>query len=191
MKLSFGFVRGDHIACLYHGWQYDRGGYCQYIPAHPDLDVPKTFKVPVYLTQELGGMIWTTLSGNPPPLPEDSDQTVPLRSLYLDCSAEAAIAGLDLVKLMPFVSRGPADTVVHHVTDTLHAVSAGDDRLLVGVQAVSETRTALHLTICGSPELYEGRGQSHFLDWALQLRRAVEQPSPQVLAARSASVEMN
>src|SRR5580700_5238771 len=26
MKLSFGFVRGDHIACLYHGWQYNSGG---------------------------------------------------------------------------------------------------------------------------------------------------------------------
>src|ERR1700744_2690504 len=51
MKLSFGFVRGDHIVCLYHGWQYDSGGYCRYIPAHPDLDVPKTFKVPVYLTK--------------------------------------------------------------------------------------------------------------------------------------------
>jgi len=31
----------------------------------------------------------------------------------------------------------------------------------------SNTRTALHLAICGSPEFYEGRGQIHFLDWAL------------------------
>ena len=191
MKLSFGFVRGDHIACLYHGWQYDRAGYCQYIPAHPDLDVPKTFKVPVYLTQEQGGMIWTTLSGNPPPLPADRDQTVPLRSLYLDCGAEAAIAELDRVRLMPFASRGLADTIVHRLTDTLYAVSAGDDRLLIGVQAISETRTALHLAICGSPKLYEGAGQSHFLDCALQLRRAIEQPRPRASAVRGATVEMN
>jgi nitrite reductase/ring-hydroxylating ferredoxin subunit len=191
MKLSFGFVRGDHIACLYHGWQYDRGGYCQYIPAHPDLEVPKTFKVPVYLTQELGGMIWTTLSGNSPPLPIDRDETVPLRSLYLDCSAEAAIAGLGAVRPIPLASRVPADTIVHRLTETLYAVSTGDDRLLIGIQAISGTRSALHLTICGSPELYEGPGQSHFLDWALQLRRAIEQPRPQALAARGATVEMN
>src|SRR2546430_11372221 len=55
MKLSFGFVRGDHIACLYHGRQYHRAGSCPYIPAHPHLDVPKTFKVPVSLSQEQGG----------------------------------------------------------------------------------------------------------------------------------------
>jgi len=191
MKLSFGFVRGDHIACLYHGWQYDRGGYCQYIPAHPDLEVPKTFKVPVYLTQEQGGMIWTTLSGNPPPLPVDRDQTVALRSLYLDCGAEAAIAELDRVRLMPFASRDPADTIVSRLTETLYAVSTGDDRLLIGIQAISGTRTALHLTICGSPELYEGVGQRHFLDWALQLRRAIEQPRPVAPAARGAAAEVN
>jgi len=183
MKLSFGFVRGDHIACLYHGWQYDRAGYCQYIPAHPDLDVPKTFKVPVYLTQEQSGMIWTTLSGNPAPLPVDRDQTVPLRSLYLDCSVEAATAGLGMVRLMPFASRERTDTIVHRLTNTLYAISTGDDRLLIGIQAISEMRTALHLAICGWPKLYEGLGQSHFLEWALQLRGAIEQPRPQALAA--------
>jgi nitrite reductase/ring-hydroxylating ferredoxin subunit len=185
MKLSFGFVRGDHIACLYHGWQYDRAGYCQYIPAHPDLDVPKTFKVPVYLTKEQGGMIWTTLSENPPPLPADRDQTVPLRSLYLDCGVAAAIAALGAVRLTPFVSQGVTDTIVRRLAETLYTVSSGDDRLQIGIQAISETRTALHLTICGWPKLYEGFGQSHFLDWALQLRRAIEQP------ARGAAVEMN
>src|SRR5216683_1193611 len=172
-----------------HVWEYDRAGYCQYIPAHPDLDVPKTFKVPVYLTQEQAGMVWTTLSGNPAPLPVDRDQTVPLRSLYLDCSTQAAITALGMVRLMPFVSRGLADTIVHHLTDTLYAVSTGDDRLLIGIQAISETRTALHLTMCGSPRLYEGAGQSHFLDWALQLRRAIEQLRPPVLAVRGAAVE--
>ncbi|MDB5514279.1 MAG: Rieske (2Fe-2S) protein [Tardiphaga sp.] len=185
MKLSFGFVRGDHIACLYHGWQYDRAGYCQYIPAHPDLDVPKTFKVPVYLTKEQGGMIWTTLSENPPPLPADRDQTVPLRSLYFDCGVAAAIAALGTVRLTPFASQGLTDTTVRRLTETLYTVSSGDDRLQIGIQAISETRTALHLTICGWPKLYEGFGQSHFLDWALQLRRAIEQP------ARGAAVEMN
>jgi nitrite reductase/ring-hydroxylating ferredoxin subunit len=189
MKLSFGFVRGDHIACLYHGWQYDRGGYCQYIPAHPDLDVPKTFKVPAYATHERGGMIWTSLSENSADLPEDCGDTLPLRSLYLCCTKDAAIAVLGTVSLTPFVSQGRADTIVNRVTETLYEVSAGQDRLLVGVQAIADDRTALHLAICGSPDLYEGRGQRHFLDWALRLRYLMEHPRNTASAPRSVTAE--
>ncbi|HEX7790238.1 MAG TPA: Rieske (2Fe-2S) protein [Afipia sp.] len=185
MKLSFGFVRGDHIACLYHGWQYDRAGYCQYIPAHPDLDVPKTFKVPVYLTKEQGGMIWTVLSANPPPLPDNQEQTVPLRSLYLDCAVSTAIVALEATELVPFASEGSADTVVRRATDTLFEVSSGQDRILVGIQEISEMRTALHLAICGLPNLYEGAGQNHFLDWALRLRYAIEHPDRRAVAGRA------
>jgi nitrite reductase/ring-hydroxylating ferredoxin subunit len=189
MKLSFGFVRGDHIACLYHGWQYDRGGYCQYIPAHPDLDVPKTFKVPIYPTQECGGMIWTTLSENAVDGPEDRGGTLPLRSLYLDCAVDTAIAALGTVSLTSFASQGPADTIVSRVTGTLYEVSAGQDRLLIGFQAIADDRTALHLAIKGSPELYEGRGQRHFLDWALRLRHSIEHPRHTSFAPRSVTAE--
>jgi nitrite reductase/ring-hydroxylating ferredoxin subunit len=191
MKLSFGFVRGDHIACLYHGWQYDRGGYCQYIPAHPDLDVPKTFKVPVYLTKEHSGMIWTTLSENPADAPEDRRDTLPLRSLYLDCARDTAITALGAVSLMPFASQGQADTIVHRVTETLYEVSSGQDGLLIGVQAVTDNRTALHLAICGEREHYEGSGQRHFLDWALRLRHTIEHPRRAAVAPRGATVEVN
>lgn len=177
MKLSFGFVRGDHLACLYHGWQYDRAGTCQYIPAHPDLEVPKTIKVPVYATREQGGMIWTTLAEHPAAWPDDGEPTVPLRSLYLDCSVDAAIAALGAERLPPFGTQGLADTVVQRRTDTLYSVSSGSDRLLVGIQAVSDGKTALHLTICGEPKLYQGRGQSHFHEWALRLRQVAAKPS--------------
>jgi nitrite reductase/ring-hydroxylating ferredoxin subunit len=189
MKLSFGFVRGDHIACLYHGWQYDRGGYCQYIPAHPDLDVPKTFKVPVYATRERGGMIWTTLSENSADLPEDCGATLPLRSLYLDGAVDTAVAALGTVSLTPFASQGLADTIVNRVTGTLYEVSSGQDRLLIGVQAIADNRTALHLAIRGSPELYEGNGQRHFLDWALRLRHLMEHPRNTAFAPRNVTAE--
>jgi nitrite reductase/ring-hydroxylating ferredoxin subunit len=174
MKLSFGFVRGDHIACLYHGWQYNSGGHCQYIPAHPALDVPKTIKVPVYPSHERHGMIWTTLSENPAAMPEQDEPVVPLRSLYLGCGFDAAVAALNAVRLAPFASESPADTVVSPVNDALFAVSCAQDRLLIGVQAISETRTALHLSICGLAERYQGAGQNHFNDWALRLRNAAE-----------------
>src|SRR3984885_4201614 len=110
MKLSFAFVPGDPFACLYHGWQYNVGGHCQYIPAHPALDVPKTIKVPVYPVHERSGMAWTTLSENPPPVPDDDEPVVPLRSLYLGCGVEAAAAALSAVQLGPFASETSADT---------------------------------------------------------------------------------
>jgi nitrite reductase/ring-hydroxylating ferredoxin subunit len=175
MKLSFGFVRGDHIACLYHGWQYNSGGHCQYIPAHPALDVPKTIKVPVYPVHERNGMVWTTLSEDPPPVPEDDEPAVPLRSLYLGCGVEAAVAALAAVQLVPFATDIPADTIASQMSDTLFAISCAQDRLLVGIQAISKARTALHLSISGSAEHYQGAGQNHFNGWALRWRHAVEQ----------------
>jgi nitrite reductase/ring-hydroxylating ferredoxin subunit len=179
MKLSFGFVRGDHIACLYHGWQYNRGGHCQYIPAHPALDVPTTIKVPVYPAHERSGMIWTALSENPAPVPDEDAPVVPLRSLYLGCGFDAAIAALAASRLVPFVGETQVevstDTIVSPVSETLFAISCAGDKLMVGVQAISRERTALHLSICGSAERYKGAGQSHFNHWALQLRHEVAQ----------------
>jgi nitrite reductase/ring-hydroxylating ferredoxin subunit len=187
MKLSFGFVRGDHIACLYHGWQYNRAGHCQYIPAHPDLDVPNTIKVPVYPAQECCGMIWTNLSPTPAPFDVAEDVTTPLRSLYFECDLQAAIAALGSVRLVPFASHGLVDTRVNQMAGKLYTLTSGNDRLLIGVQSVSGSRTALHIAISGSPTLYQGRGQCHFLAWALQLRRAIEQPRSALSSASSAA----
>jgi hypothetical protein len=136
-------------------------------------------------------MIWTTLSENPADAPEDRGDTLPLRSLYLDCARDTAIAALGAVSLMPFASQGQTDTIVNRVTGTLYEVSSGQDGLLIGVQAVTDNRTALHLTIRGSPELYEGRGQRHFLDWALRLRHLIEHPRHTASAPRSVTVEAN
>lgn len=172
MKLSFGFVRGDHIACLYHGWQYNSGGHCQYIPAHPTLDVPKTIGVRVYPVLERSGMVWTSLSENPPPARDDDELVVPLRSLYLGCGFEAAISLLGDSRLAPFGAATSAATAVSRVSDTLFAVSSGQDRLLVGLQTISNGRTALHVSIVGTAERYRGAGQNHFNDWALGLRYA-------------------
>jgi nitrite reductase/ring-hydroxylating ferredoxin subunit len=174
MKLSFGFVRGERLACLYHGWQYNGAGACQYIPAHPDLAVPATIKVPTFSTQEQAGMIWTTLDDDPQPPPAVGAGVVSLCSLYLDCGVDAAIEALGAVRLTPFGSDGLADTVVDRLAARLLTVIAGSERLLIGVQTISEGRTALHITIPGPRSIYEGAGQRHYLAWALALRRLIE-----------------
>ena len=69
MRLSFGFVRGDALNCLYHGWEYGAGASCRRIPAHPDLAVPATIKARAYPSTETGGMIWVgSDEADPPPV---------------------------------------------------------------------------------------------------------------------------
>ncbi|MEK1934146.1 MAG: Rieske (2Fe-2S) protein [Pararhizobium sp.] len=190
MRLSFGFVRGDHIACLYHGWQYDTGGQCQYIPAHPDLEVPKTIKVPVYLTEERAGMIWTALAADAGPLTVAADVTgtVPVHSIYVDCCADSAAGALENSRLVPFSAARDSETTIAAVAPSLYAVCAGHDRLLVGIQSLSEQRTALHVVISGLQEVYQGSGQAHFLNWVLGLRYRIENPPKKVFPLPAGAV---
>jgi len=131
MKLSFGFVRGDYIACLYHGWEYDQAGQCRKIPAHPDLQVPTTICTTTYGITETGGMIWVRLAGDAAP-PVAGDATG-VRSLFVDAALDRVVAGL------PF---GP-------VSGSVPLLTSGD--LLIGVHPVDAGRTALHLSLTGSP----------------------------------------
>ena len=47
MRLSHGFVRGEALSCIYHGWSYGASGGCRHIPAHPNLEPPEAIRVPV------------------------------------------------------------------------------------------------------------------------------------------------
>lgn len=89
MRLSYGFVRGERLACLYHGWEYGTGASCQRIPAHPDLTVPASIKVQAWQVAEAGGLIWAGRdAGAPPTLPERS----PLASLSIRCAPARFLA---------------------------------------------------------------------------------------------------
>ncbi len=94
MALSHGFVRGNRLACLYHGWHYERGGRCSYIPAHPDLDPPATIKALRFSVVEAGGVIWvdtdeTAQPGAVPPA------MAPLRSFFVRATKGAVDAACE------------------------------------------------------------------------------------------------
>ncbi len=137
MRLSFGFVRGNHIACLYHGWSYDTAGQCRSIPAHPDLVVPETIKVATYAAQEAAGLIFvhSAVDAEAPPLPPFDAARRALRSLYLDAAPER-LAALLAVEFEAGDSGCHAGTL------------AGTDILLF-LQPFTATRTALHLVMTG------------------------------------------
>ncbi|WP_047457916.1 Rieske (2Fe-2S) protein [Rhizobium rhizogenes] len=162
MRLSFGFVRGDHIACLYHGWQYDTAGQCRYIPAHPSLEVPQTIKVPTYFAEERYGIIWaTTASAASLPDIDAAMGVTPVRSLYVERGADDTFAALEKAGVSTFA--GDAGIL-----------QAGADRLLVAIQVVSPERTAVHIVILGSPAVNAGAKQKHYAQWAEGLRFDLE-----------------
>ncbi|TIU23620.1 MAG: Rieske (2Fe-2S) protein, partial [Mesorhizobium sp.] len=58
MRLSHGFVRGEALSCIYHGWSYAQAGNCLRIPAHPGLAPPETIRVATQAVEDSGGIIW-------------------------------------------------------------------------------------------------------------------------------------
>jgi len=67
-QLSTGWVEGDAIRCLYHGWKYDRSGQCIEQPGE-DESFKTHVKIRSYPTQEYLGLIFAYLGeGEPPPI---------------------------------------------------------------------------------------------------------------------------
>lgn len=68
-SLAYGIPEEDGLRCPYHGWKFSRVGQCLEQPAEP---VESTFKdkvrIPAYLVQEMGGLIWAYLGPRPAPL---------------------------------------------------------------------------------------------------------------------------
>ncbi|MDM9620395.1 Rieske (2Fe-2S) protein [Rhizobium sp. S96] len=161
MRLSFGFVRGDHIACLYHGWQYDTAGQCRYIPAHPTLDVPQTIKVPIYRVEEKYGIIWTTTATDIALPDADATEITPVRSLYVDRPVDDVFAA--------FEQAG-----ITRIAANAGKIVSGDDTLFLAFQATTEGKTAVHIVLCGSAAVYGGAKQKHYAQWAEGLRFELE-----------------
>jgi hypothetical protein len=90
MRLSHGFVRGETLSCIYHGWSYAREGNCLRIPAHPGLTPPDTIRVAMQPVEDGDGIIWIS-AGEPAAGPPRFDGLAPLRSMM----AETDIAALE------------------------------------------------------------------------------------------------
>jgi nitrite reductase/ring-hydroxylating ferredoxin subunit len=170
MRLSFGFVRGNHVACLYHGWQYDVRGQCRFIPAHPDLAVPSAIRVTTYPCREQLGMVWMYADSQAAPVPElplEARAVTPVRSLYVDCASDVVLQRL-----------GSRAKPVGSPAVTLWSVDADGQPLLAAVQPYSHNKTALHLVTDGHPDQYRGAAQAAAANWAEQIRRELEQDVP-------------
>lgn len=151
MRLSHGFVRGNTLACIYHGWQYNEAGSCDYIPAHPKLTPPDTICVPTYSCTEAGGVIWVSLEATDQPLPELGGR-VPVRSVPIALSAEnvAAHFGAGSAPTVAVVSDHDTVLALQPCTDSLtmaHVLASPD----ADPKAVSRWMEDLRATLEGVP----------------------------------------
>ncbi|AGS24225.1 Rieske 2Fe-2S domain-containing protein [Rhizobium etli] len=154
MRLSHGFVRGEALSCIYHGWSYSPAGGCIRIPAHPDLVPPETIRVAVQQVAESDGIVWIAV-GEPAMPPPRLDNLAPIRSLTLDADVAAIEAaagekadadGLIRVADCPWVRLLPAEqigcTLIHLLVEQGRSVAdrITASRIAEAVRRRAETR---------------------------------------------------
>lgn len=61
VPLSMGRHDGAGVVCAYHGLRFGRGGRCDRVPAHPDIDIPERLHLKTYPAIEKYGLVWTRL----------------------------------------------------------------------------------------------------------------------------------
>lgn len=91
--LHTGWVQGDQVRCMYHGWRYDGTGQCTEMPAEPH-GRPDLVKIAGYPVHEYSGLVFAHLGeGDAPPfdLPrkealEDPANDVSTREDVWDCN---------------------------------------------------------------------------------------------------------
>src|ERR1700722_18617076 len=64
--LHTGWVEGEEIRCIYHGWCYDGSGQCTARPAEGDHGVPPV-KIAGYPVHEYAGMVFAWFDASPAP----------------------------------------------------------------------------------------------------------------------------
>ena len=95
MRLSHGFVRGETLACIYHGWVYGQDGACRHIPAHPAMVPPASIRAEAFACVEQDGVLWVAPASTQDAPPKLSGME-PVRSLPMraDAAALAQVSGL-------------------------------------------------------------------------------------------------
>jgi 5,5'-dehydrodivanillate O-demethylase len=66
-QLSTGWVVGDAIRCLYHGWTYDGAGACIERPGETPSGPCATVSIPAYPTREHLGLVYAYFGPDTPP----------------------------------------------------------------------------------------------------------------------------
>ncbi len=150
MRLSFGFVRGERLSCIYHGWQYGEDGVCRHIPAHPDMTPPASICASRYPCQEHDGVIWLSRTdATPPYLPRfggaglrslsvNADENL-LREMLTDTSVPLSAAGQAVWAKASVIAENQTSLVLQAET------GAATLQLIIHFQKGGADKTVLHI----------------------------------------------
>lgn len=182
MRLSYGFVRSDRIACLYHGWQYGTDGRCLRIPAHPEIQPPASIVVWRHSCHEAIGLIFAHFgeASDEPVLPDEvaGHGFVPVRSIHVDRPAEVLaerFGALEIPAFHPALRGAPLEMRSEGALLLWAIDRRGVSEVLIGgVQPIDAGRSAIHLVVAGNGGDYRGAGQRHFSKLAENFRDAME-----------------
>jgi nitrite reductase/ring-hydroxylating ferredoxin subunit len=157
MRLSHGFVRGETLSCIYHGWVYGTDGGCNRIPAHPDLVPPAAIKAETFACMETHGVIWIGTADAKGDVP-DLDGMQGLRSMTFACHAD------DLVRALPEFDATRAGVLRGET-----AVAGHPAKICLLLQDGGQARTIVH-AMCAAGD--DGIAVSRWLEG---LRRQTEE----------------
>ena len=153
-KLSLGRVRDDRIVCPYHGMEYEPGGRCVRVPAHPGRSPPPQAQATCYRVTERYGLVWVSLgapSRDVPPFPEADDDTYRVyiggRYAYATSGYRAIENFFDLAHF-PFVHSGLLGEESHaEIGD--YDVSVTNDGLIVSNAHIWQPKPANTMDLNG------------------------------------------
>jgi vanillate O-demethylase monooxygenase subunit len=89
--LSESRLDGDKIVCGYHGFTYDQGGSCVFVPGQ--ARIPRTARVPAYPVVEQDSFVWVWIGDK-----ERADPALIPRAPWLADSAYTTVCGMEPLK---------------------------------------------------------------------------------------------
>jgi len=114
VPLSIGDVVGGELQCSYHGWRFDRGGACRFVPSLVGESGAKARNAWSYAAREQDGFIWVYSTPNEEPknepyaFPRLSEQgyTVVSRRVVAESTMHAALENALDVPHTQYLHRG-------------------------------------------------------------------------------------
>ncbi|MGB0848248.1 MAG: Rieske 2Fe-2S domain-containing protein [Thiolinea sp.] len=171
MRLSHGFVRGESLACIYHGWHYGTEGQCHYIPAHPELTPHKSICTVSHEITEQNGVLWVTQQSQTdlPPIPAglQAVRTITFEcppDLLLDCLGNSEIVDENGVRLL--AGKTPSFPMM-----LTYSADTSDFIVILLVQKVVEHSANVHM-LCS--QHWSVAGKVSLSRWCDATRRRVE-----------------
>ena len=125
--LHTGWIEGEEVRCMYHGWTYDGTGRCTLRPAETDAGLPPV-RIAGYPAHEYAGLIFAYLGPAPTPafdLPrkdvfEGDDRIVFARAEVWDCNwLQLVENSLDAVHVSFVHQKGRSGTFIDVVSDAI------------------------------------------------------------------------